>query len=88
MIVVMNAVRVRKIRARDAKPNSRLLLRILAAVALAWGAFLILHLYHDGNADYQRAMANCIEDRNKTAAPSSGADASASAMACATSAAK
>jgi len=52
---------------------------------LAWGVFLVYQLYHDGSADYQRAMADCIQDRNKTAAPSSGADASASAIACATS---
>lgn len=85
MIVVMNAVRVRKIRARDSRPNSRLLLRVIAVAVVAWAAFFIFQFYHDSNADYQRAMAECIQDRNKAAAPSSGEDASAVAMACATS---
>jgi hypothetical protein len=85
MIVVMSAVRVRKIRARDRRPNSRLLLRVIAAAVVAWGAFFIFQFFHDSSADYQRAMADCIQERNKAAAPSSGEDASAAAMACATS---
>ena len=86
MILVMNsAVRVRKIRARDPKPNSRLVLRIIAVAVIAWAAFFLFQFYHDSNADYQRAMAECIQDHNKAGDPSDGADASAAAMACATS---
>ena len=88
MVIVMNAVRVRKIRARESRPTSRLLLRVIAAAVVAWGAFFIFQFYHDSNADYQRAMADCIQGRNKTAAPSSGEDASSAAMACATSSVK
>ena len=79
-----SAVRVRKIRVRKRRPVSRVLLRVIAATILAWGAFLIFQLYHDSSADYQRAMADCIQEHNKSAAPSSGEDASAAAMACAT----
>jgi len=78
-------IRVRKVRSRKERPIGRILLRVIAVTVAAWGAFLALQLYHDSNADYQRAMAECIQGRNKTAGPSSGEDASAAAMACVTS---
>jgi hypothetical protein len=78
-------IRVRKVRARKQRPIGRVLLRVIAATVIAWGAFLAFQLYHDSNTDYQLAMADCIQGRNKTAGPSSGEDASAAAMACATS---
>jgi hypothetical protein len=62
-----------------------MLLRVIAVTVIAWAAFFIFQFYHDSNSDFQRVMANCIQDRNKTAAPSSGEDASAAAMACVTS---
>ena len=80
-----SAIRVRRVRTRKRNPVSRILPRVIAAAVVAWGAFFVFQFYHDSNADYQRAMADCIQDRNKTAAPSSGEDASAAAMACATS---
>ena len=67
-------MRVRKVRSRKPRPIGRILLRVIAATVIAWGAFLAFQLYHDKNADYQRAMADCIQSRNKTAGPSSGED--------------
>ena len=79
------AVRVRKIRTRKRKPIGKVLLRVIAAAVVAWTAFFLFQFYHDSNADFQRAMADCIQDRNQSSAPSSGEDASAAAMACVTS---
>jgi hypothetical protein len=49
--------------------------RIIIAAALAWGVFLAFYIYRGSSVDEQRAVADCIEEQNRTAVGSSSRDA-------------
>jgi len=49
--------------------------RIIIAAALAWGVFLAFYIYRGTSVDEQRAVADCIEEQNRTAVGSSSKDA-------------
>jgi hypothetical protein len=59
------------------------LLRIIIAALFAWGLFIGYRIYRGNSTDDQRAIANCIEEHNQTAAGSDGRDAVAIAALCA-----
>lgn len=60
------------------------MLRVVIIAALAgWGVFLANLIYRENVVSDQRAIADCIEEHNRTAVGSSGQDAVAIAAACA-----
>jgi hypothetical protein len=57
--------------------------RIIIAAAAGWVLFFGYYIYRENSNDDQRAIANCIEEQNRTAVGSSGREASAIAVMCA-----
>lgn len=77
------AVRPGKVRLRPRNRLSRLLPRIIGAAAVAWVLFFVYLIYRENAVDDQRAVANCIEEHNRTAVGASGQEAVAIAALCA-----
>jgi hypothetical protein len=78
----MSAARSGKVRIRRSR-FGRVLPRVIVAATLAWGLFLAYYIYRENSVDDQRAIANCIEEHNRTAVGSSGQEAAAIATLCA-----
>jgi hypothetical protein len=78
-----SAARSGRVRLRPRRRLSRLLPRIIGAAAVAWAIFFAYLIYRENVVDDQRAIANCIEEHNRTAVGSSGQEAVAIAVLCA-----
>jgi len=71
-----------RVRIRQRRRRGRALPRIIIAAALAWGVFLAFYIYRETSVDDQRAVANCIEELNRTAVGASSRDAAAIVALC------
>ena len=78
-----SAVRSGRVRIRQRSRLSRMLPRIIIAAAVGWVLFLAYYIYRETANDDQRAIAECIEEQNRTAVGSSGKEAAAIALMCA-----
>jgi hypothetical protein len=58
-------------------------MHIIVAALFGWGLFVGYQLYRENSANSDRAVANCIEEHNRTAAGSDGRDAVVIAAICA-----
>jgi hypothetical protein len=76
------AVHSGRVRIRQRKRRSRALPRIIIAAALAWGVFLAFYIYRETSGDDQRAVADCIEEQNRSAVGSSSRDAATIVALC------
>jgi hypothetical protein len=56
---------------------------VIIAAMLGWGLFVANLIYRETVVSEQRAIADCIEEHNRTAVGSSGQDAVAVAAVCA-----
>jgi hypothetical protein len=78
-----SAARSGRVRLRPRRRLSRLLPRIIGAAAVAWVLFFVYLIYRENVVDDQRAVANCIEEHNRTAVGADGREAAAIAALCA-----
>lgn len=78
-----SATRSGKVRLKPRRRLSRVLPRIIIAAAAGWVLFFGYYIYRETSNDDQRAIADCIEEQNRTAVGASGKEAGAIALMCA-----